>query len=330
VRAAPDGLDDGTVVAALRDGWEYDVVALDYAPVGGGSYHWHAADADGGRAFVTVDDLGQKTWLGSTRDQCFEGLRDAFDTAAELAASGLSFVAAPICTRDGAPLVRLCDRYSLALFPSIEGTAGSWGGYETDADRLAVVELVAELHRVPAAARDCGFELPGREHLESALRELDVPWTGGPLAEPTRDAMRVAAPVLSDLLAHADRLRAEAEAEGTRSVVTHGEPHSGNILRTGAGPVLVDWDTVGLAPPERDLWMLSGPGMEERYGLGVNAAALDYFRLAWDLKDLAEYLNVLRAPHTENDDTRNWLGFVRRFPQLRDVWSEQIELGARR
>ena len=38
-------------------------------------------------------------------------------------------------------------------------------------------------------------------------------------------------------------------------------------------------------------------------GTQLDEAALDYFRLAWDLTDLAEYLNVLRSPHQEDDDT---------------------------
>jgi spectinomycin phosphotransferase len=325
VRAAPDALETATVVAALRDGWAHDAARIEYAPVGGGSYHWRVADADGGRAFVTVDDLDAKAWLGDTRDAAFVGLRDAFEAAAELAAAGLSFVVAPLRTREGAPLVRLDERYTLGVFPFVEGEPGEWGGYATDADRLAVVELVADVHRVRVAARAVGLELPGREHLEAALRDLDVPWTGGPLAEPTREAMRAAARTLVDLLAVADRLRADAEARGVPSVVTHGEPHSGNIVRTSSGPVLVDWDTVALAPPERDLWMLTGDGMpelyEERAGRSVNQAALDYFRLSWDLKDLAEYLSVLRASHTDNEDTRVWLDFVRRFPEVRERWA---------
>jgi spectinomycin phosphotransferase len=328
VRSAPDGLEISTVVAALRDGWDYDAADVGYAPIGGGSYHWHAADPGGLRAFVTVDDLDQKAWLGDTREASFAGLRDAFDTAAELAARGLSFVVAPMRTHDGAPLVRLDDRYTLAVFPFVDGEPGAWGGYETDADRLAVVELVAAVHGEPVGARVVGLEISGREHLEAALRDLDVAWTGGPLAEPTREAMRPAAPALADLLALADRMRTEVEAQVVRTVVTHGEPHSGNIVRTGSGPVLVDWDTVALAPPERDLWMLTGDGMrelyEERAGFGVNDTALDYFRLSWDLKDLAEYLNVLRAPHTVNDDTRRWLGFVKRFPKIRKEWAERI------
>jgi spectinomycin phosphotransferase len=326
VRAAPDGLDVSAVVAALRDGWRFEAVRTDYTSVGGGSYHWHVSDAEGGRAFVTVDDLDQKAWLGGTRAAAFAGLWDAFETAAELAASGLSFVVAPHRTLDGAPLVRLDERYTLALFPFVDGTPGEWGGYATDADRLAVVELVAALHLVQVAARPVGLELPGRSHLEAALRDLDVTWSGGPLAEPTREAMKAAAPALTDLLALADRLRAEAEAQGVRSVVTHGEPHSGNIVWTSEGPVLVDWDTVALAPPERDLWMLTGDRLHELYkersGFDVNDAALAYFRLAWDLKDLGEYLNVLRATHTENDDTRRWLEFVERFPAIREQWPQ--------
>ena len=320
VRAAPDGLETAAVVAALNDRWGLDAVEVGYAPVGGGSYHWHVAGREGRRVFVTVDDLDQKAWLGDSREASFDGLRDAFETAAELAAHGLSFVVAPLRTRDGASLVRLDDRYSVAVFPFIEGEPGTWGGYETDANRLAVVELVAALHDVAVPARTIGLELSGREHLEAGLRDLDIAWTGGPYAEPARAAMHRAAPALVDLLALADRFRADAEARGVRSVVTHGEPHSGNIVRTARGPVLVDWDTVALAPPERDLWMLAGDGMEERYGSAVNAAALDYFRLSWDLKDLAEYLNVLRAPHVENEDTRAWLGFVERFPALREEW----------
>lgn len=320
MRAAPDGLEVSTVVGALLDGWELDAETVEYAPVGGGSYHWHAADASGRRVFVTVDDLDAKAWLGGTRKESFAGLSAAFEASAALATAGLSFVIAPLRTRDGALLVRLDDRYTLALFPFLDGEAGEWGGYETHGDRLAVVELVAAVHRIPVGARAVGLELSGREHLEAALRDLHVPWSGGPLAEPTREAMRAAAPALVDLLELADRFCADAEAQGVRSVVTHGEPHSGNIVRTGNGPVLVDWDTVALAPPERDLWMLAGDGMEERYGADVNAAALDYFRLSWELKDLAEYLNVLRKPHTENEDTRRSLGFVERFPEIREEW----------
>jgi aminoglycoside phosphotransferase (APT) family kinase protein len=40
-------------------------------------------------------------------------------------------------------------------------------------------------------------------------------------------------------------------------VVTHGEPHRGNVIRDPRGGVyLVDWDTTLIAPRERDLRMV--------------------------------------------------------------------------
>ncbi|HXP18631.1 MAG TPA: phosphotransferase [Streptosporangiaceae bacterium] len=45
--------------------------------------------------------------------------------------------------------------------------------------------------------------------------------------------------------------RSEHVAAARAPVTTHGEPHSANIIRAGSGRLLIDWDTVGLAPPER-------------------------------------------------------------------------------
>ena len=114
----------------------------------------------------------------------------------------------------------------------------------------------------------------------------------------------------------ADRLAADAATRAGEWVVTHGEPHAGNVIRTSDGRrVLVDWDTVALAPAERDLWMLFPHASDalELYRQRVDQAALDFFRLAWDLKDLAEYLNVLRAPHEENEDTLRQYGALVRL-----------------
>jgi spectinomycin phosphotransferase len=69
--------------------------------------------------------------------------------------------------------------------------------------------------------------------------------------------------------------------------------------------VLVDWDTVALAPQERDLWMLGESTDQE-----VDEAAMDFFRLAWDLGDLAAFTHELRIPHSENADTTKALAGI--------------------
>jgi spectinomycin phosphotransferase len=336
MRAMPDGLEVRSVIDGLRDGWDFGVDAAEYAAVGGGSYHWVVADETGLCRFVTVDDLDQKAWLGATRAEAFDGLRRAFDTSVALRDTGLPFVVAPLPTRQGESLRRLDSRYTIALFPFVEGEAGEFGYYESDEDgRRAVVAMLAELHQATAAAgsavRTVGFDLPGRHHLEAALRDLDEAWTGGPLSELARDAVRDSASVIAELLALADRLAADAQTRGGDWVVTHGEPHAANVMRAGKSRFLVDWDTVALAPPERDLWMpvVGGADAADRYlyatGTQVDGAALDFFRLTWDLKDLAEYLNVLRSPHQENEDTVRHYRALKSSAAIRERWTALLD-----
>jgi spectinomycin phosphotransferase len=328
----PDALDVDAVVAALRDDWDFDVDVADYAAVGGGSYHWQVTGTAGARGFVTVDDLDQKAWLGDGRDVVFDGLHRAFDTAVALRDGGLSFVVAPVATPDGESLRRIDERYVIALFPLVEGESAEFGHFEgEDEARLDVVALLAELHAASALAEGLpgtsGLDLPGRRHLEAALEERNEPWSGGPLSEVARNAVKSSAAELVELLGLADRLAAEAKAHGGRFVVTHGEPHAGNVMRTREGRVLVDWDTVALAPPERDLWMLVGAGTAaadlyaRATGRTLDPIALDYFRLTWDLKDLAEYLKLLRSPHQENDDTRRACQALVNCAAIREEWA---------
>ena len=336
MRATPEGIEVGTVVDALRRGWGFDVDAAEYAAVGAGSYHWEVTDKTGLHRFVTVDDLDQKAWLGDTRDVAFDGLRRAFDTSVALRDGGLHFVVAPLTTREGESLRRLDSRYTIALFPFVEGESGQFGYYGDDDDgRRAVVAMLAELHQSFAAGasaiRTTGLDLPGRHHLEAALLELNETWTGGPLSEPARDAVRDSASELAELLTLADQLSADAQQRAGGWVVTHGEPHAANVMRSSAGRFLVDWDTVALAPRERDLWMLvaEGTGDADLYvratGTKIDEAALDFFRLTWDLKDLAEYLNVLRSPHRENDDTVRQYRSLTNCAAIRERWTSFLD-----
>ncbi|HEY1366318.1 MAG TPA: phosphotransferase [Gaiellaceae bacterium] len=332
MRSKPVGLEDEAVVEALRR-WGFEASVAEYVPMGAGSHHWRVTDAAGARRFVTVDDLDSKTWLGDTRDASFGGLRLAFDTAVALRQGGLDFVVAPLPTSEGDSLLRLGSRHTLALFPFVDGRGAEFGAHDEES-RKAALAMVAELHRATTGpdVSSVGLELPGRRHLEAALRDVDEPWTDGPLSEPARAAIRRGASELAELLGLADVLAAEARSHGGAWVVTHGEPHAANIMRTGDAWLLVDWDTVALAPPERDLWMLVDDADENAArdyfgttGRQIDQTALDYFRLAWDLKDLAEYLNVLRAPHEENEDTARELGALGNCAAIREAWAARLD-----
>jgi hypothetical protein len=100
-----------------------------------------------------------------------------------------------------------------------------------------------------------------------------------------------------------------AAARSGPVVITHGEPHPGNILRSAGTMRLIDWDTVGLALPERDLWMVAGDDScaADRYagltGRPVSGAALRMYKMRWSLDDIALAIRDFRAPHEQNEDS---------------------------
>lgn len=315
MRDRPAGVGEGELCDALLSGWRIRVASTRYAAVGGGSYHWVVRDGDGETLFVTVDDLDDKPWLGQTRATVFDGLRTAMDTALALRhQAGLRFVTAPIPAVDAATVRPLDARCAIAVFPFRLGISGRFGENRTAHERGEVIDMLAALHQsTPAAAQVPvrAIALPGRGRLEAALRELGQPWPGGPFSEPARALLSQAAGQVHDLLRTFDQLAGRVTAAARPPVITHGEPHPGNIISMGTRRMLVDWDTVGLAPPERDLWMVASSEGEElrRYtdatGRTVDPVALTLYRLRWALDDLSAFVTRLRAVHHRTADAEH-------------------------
>lgn len=317
MRDRPAGVGERELAHTLAEGWQVRVVTARYVPEGGGSYHWLVRDDQGRQWFVTVDDLDMKLWLGDTRPVVFTGLRAAMDTAFALCHSaGLRFVVAPAQALDGATVRPLGARYAATVFPFVHGESGRFGEDLPARQREQVVELLAALHRstpaAPLAARREAV-VPQRPVVEAALRELGQPWHGGPFAEPARALVTRSARHIRQLLASFDQLAEHMAA--LELVVTHGEPHSANLIRTGAGLMLIDWDTVGLAPAERDLWMIvSDSGQEARQyteatGRPVDPAALELYRIRWALDDISAFLRMFRTTHDRTADAEHmWRG----------------------
>lgn len=311
MRSVPEGLDERDLFDVLRDGWGLSVARAAYAPVGGGSYHWRVDDATGTPHWVTVDDLDDKPALGDNREAALDGLRRAFDIARALRDGGLDFVVAPAPARDGRNMLRLGARHAVTVFPFLAAPAGRFGEHRTAAERGAVVDALVRLHRAApatvAAARVAVPEVPNRAGLERALADLDRPWTSGPYGEPARARLAGRAAWIRGRLAAFDRLAGRVRATGSPPVLTHGEPHPGNVVFAGDRMSLLDWDTVALAPPERDLWMLDGVAERARYTRGtgrpVDDVAIQLYRLRWKLDDIASFARVVRSPHGDDPDT---------------------------
>ncbi|MGH3140203.1 MAG: phosphotransferase enzyme family protein [Gaiellales bacterium] len=313
----PRDLDRAALAGALSRHWRIDAASLNYLPIGFGSHHWEAIVADGSRWFVSADDLRAGHHAGRVPDDVFVVLDRAFRTAAALrAGAGLEFVLGPIPSEDGTVLHRIDARYAIRVEPFVAG-AEERGEFDGPEERRRMGTLLGRLH---AASRSVpgglpgqeDFALPGREALDEAFDHLDTPWEEGPFAEPARELLRAHVGRLRDRLGTYDALARRMREEPGPWVVTHGEPHSSNVIRdAGGGLLLVDWDTTLVAPPERDLWMTLDTDLtgwdEYRAVMGsarLNEAALELYRERWALAEICIYVAEFRRPHEDTEDTR--------------------------
>jgi spectinomycin phosphotransferase len=304
----PAGVDDRQLSRALEEHWGLAPARLAYLPVGFGDHHWELTDRAGRGWFVTVAELA-RAWRGTGPAAGYADLQAAMDTVVALAGAGLEFAVAPVLTAGGRTLAPLGGEHAIAVFPYL---AGDFGGGLSAPDRIALIDMLARLHdATPLARRTAPVRHPGlapRPVLEAALEELGQPWRGGPYGEPARRLLARHAVRLGRALADFDGLAREADRSGP-PVITHGEPHPGNILRSAGKLFLIDWDTAGLALPERDLWDLAGPDGREadRYaeltGRRVNTAVMRMYRLRWSLEEIMLSVREFRGPHEHNGDT---------------------------
>lgn len=312
----PSDLDESALTPALRDGWKVDVGSMSYLPIGWGSHHWDVRDRDGTRWFVTVDELQTKRISGDeSAADGFARLRASLRTAVALRNAGCEFVVAPSPARDGEPAVRVGERFAVAVYPFVDGHSGEWGKW-TAAMRSGALGMVARVHTAPREARqqalDDDFSVPFRDLLEAACAGWE-PAECGPYTIAAARLLREHAEPLRRWLDRYDDLVTVARARPERNVLTHGEPHPGNVMLTDDGWRLIDWDTALVAPPERDLWHLaSGDGtVPGAYAAATGITPLpelvELYRLGWDVKDTAVDAARFFGPHADSaDDVKTW------------------------
>ncbi len=138
---------------------------------------------------------------------------------------------APVPARDGELLARVSTRFGLAVYPFVDGRSFEWAAFSSPAHRLAVLDLLAATHTAPPAARRRAladdFAVPHRDALEAACQPAGAAPDVGPYAHPAARIIQEHAGPIRRLLDRYDRLVAAARTQPARTVITHGEPHSG-------------------------------------------------------------------------------------------------------
>ena len=292
MREPPDGLDEANLLAELQRSWTRDVDSVEHLPVGFGAHHWVASVRGRPALFVTVDAL--------------DGKHDAASLEAAYAvASGLmfplDFVVAPVPSQEGTFTVPFAHG-ALSVTPWVSGENPD----RVDVD--AVAGLLRRLHAVSPPAGLPRWTTVTPPSLPDDLTELSrSPWDCGPYGERARSAIRTRLEAIAEW-SHAYHALAELAARRPW-VMTHGEPGEHNVMVTVGKLVLVDWETVRLAPAERDWRTLVERGLSaEKLDSDIDAAMLDLFDLEWRLDEISQYAAWFAAPHSGTASDRVAMG----------------------
>ena len=289
----PAELGDAAILALVRGHWRSDADRAEHLAVGFGAHHWRV-DAGGSAAlFATYDRFGQRHTPTS--------LEAAYRGAIELAERGLEFVLAPVRTRTGAG-----DRAGGRGSTQLHALGRRHGGGRRAPDRLG--DGAREHRRPGAAARR---DPPDRRSLawrplvqadlgERLAGRVAEPWPSGPYGEPARAAVARSSPTSrSGPPATWTWPRRPTTGSGWRRT---GRPHTANQLRTAAGIRFVDWESLKLAPRERDLSALVQAGYGDR--VDADQEMVELFDLEWRLSEIDEYARWFAASHTGSADDR--------------------------
>jgi spectinomycin phosphotransferase len=288
VREPPPNVSDADVLAAVRAHWSDEVDGAEHLPVGFGAHHWSATVRGRPAWFVTLD--------------AFDGKQDAASLEATYAAASglmfpLDFVVAPVPSHAGTWTVPFAGG-ALSVTPWIAGENPATLDLGLVSDMLRRLQAVTPTPGVREWTTITPPTLPA--DLVSLVQQ---PWDEGPYGERARSAVRGRLDAIEEWSASYHALADLARRRPW--VLTHGEPGPHNLMVTGDKTRMVDWETLRLAPAERDWRTLVERGLPTD---GLDAAMLELFDLEWRLDEISQYAAWFSAPHTGTASDRVAMG----------------------
>lgn len=315
MRDEPEDLPADLVGRLAGEHWRLPVDRVRYAPIGAGSYNWIAESGGIPRWFVKCDP-----------GDGFAELALRLRTVTALHANGLEFVVAPLPDIDGEPLRKVTPRWVMSVYPFLDGDRVGGGRWPAEFDLTPMARLLGRLHAAPVPDFAPRWPRPDDvlpHRLAELVPDLDTPWSGGPHSASAREILRAAQPRLDRLLHHFHSLKDRLDKDSGPWVVTHGEPHSANVMLTAAGELrLIDWDSIRVAPPEREFRQSRVLDDAASYAgmAGSRPYIREMFTVEWDLLELRWCADRLYRTHSDGDDARRAVATLQYCADVKRNW----------
>ncbi|MDQ2999273.1 MAG: phosphotransferase, partial [Chloroflexota bacterium] len=244
---------DEQLIACLQRDYSLQIIQINFLPLGN--------DLNTAVYRVVADDA--RPYFLKLRRGEFDEITVAIPRL--LSDQGMAQIIAPIATSSGKLSTRV-GAFAIMLSPFIDGQNG-FKVEVTDRQRVEIGAALKRMHTlaVPDALRQ---RLP-RESYAPYWRDLvrgfqaraEDSAFAEPVAAQLTALLRAKRPIIDELIQRAEQLASLLQNRSLEYVVCHADIHAGNILIDGDTLFIVDWDTLILAPKERDL-MFVGAGID--------------------------------------------------------------------
>lgn len=307
-------IQNSEIIACLRDEYGLNISEISFLPIG----------ADMNTAVFRADTDDGAAYFVKLRGGLFDEMTIIVPKL--LHEQRMPSIIAPLSTRTQELWADL-GKYKVAVFPFIEGR----DGYETDLLDRHWVELglaFKALHtaQLPTTITNRIQQEQYSDKWRQLVRQFLVRVEEGPFVDGV--AAELAAFLKSRnqeiraLVQRAEDLAGVMQTQATPLVLCHADIHAGNVfIANDQHLYLVDWDTLTMAPKERDLMYVGGGQFvnarsaeeEERLfyqGYGqteANPVGLAYYRYERIVQDIAAYCEQLLLSDEGGEDRPNSL-----------------------
>ncbi len=289
-------LPDKEIIQCLWDNYGIDVVILSFLPLG----------ADFNTAVYHVVARNRENYFLKLRSSEF--LEASVSVPKYLADLGIEQVIAPLTSKTGKLWINIAA-FKAILYPYIEGCNGvearlsktQWGQFGATLKKLHSVAIPSSITKgVPREA----FFPKWRESVKAFLERVESEVFDVPIAAKMALFLKSKSVEILKIIERTEELAITLQKQPFDYVLCHADIHGWNlIIDKEEALYIVDWDTLILAPKERDLMFVGAgiwdsgllPDEEEALfykGYGqteINQDIISYYRFERVIQDIGEY-----------------------------------------